>query len=130
MDNFKGTVIEESLEDKNVLSKVKIVSTRISQVTDEHQTPWLKQWTLHKVEIELSEVDNIALQVSKSLDREHGGSWYADFKNNVTHYVIYRDRVFKINRTKLDEYLEARKYGLGLGIPSHQIDFEKDVVNK
>lgn len=128
METFKGTIIEESLEDKVVLNTVKIVSTRISQVTERHQTPWIKQWTLYKVEIEPSQVDDIALQISKSLDSNHLHSWYADFKNDDTHYVIYKNKVFKINRTKIEEYLKAREYGLALGIPSYQIDFEQDVV--
>ena len=127
METFKGTIIEESLEDKSVLNNVKIVSTRISQVGEKHRTPWIKQWTLHKVYIEPGEVDAITTQISKSLDSNHKHSWYADFKNENTHYVIYRDRIFKIDRTKVEEYLKARKYGLALGIPSYQIDFEKDV---
>ena len=127
MENFKGTIIEESLEDKLVLSKVKIISTKVEDVTDRHQTPWVKQWTLHKVEIEPEKVDGIAVQISKSLDADHEHSWYADFKNEDTHYVIYRDKVFKIDRTRIEEYLEAKEYGLALGIPPYQVKFEKNV---
>ena len=50
-DSFIGTIIEESLEKKDVLKKIKITHTRIEQVTTKHKTPWIKQWTLHKVEI-------------------------------------------------------------------------------
>ena len=127
MNNFKGTIIEESLEDKSVLSNVKILSTRISQVIDKHKTPWIKQWTLHKVEIDNDKAEGIARQISKSLDRDHTHSWYVDFKNENIHYVVYRDKVFKIDRTKKEEYKEAKGYGLTLGIPDYQIDFEKNV---
>ena len=128
METLRGTIIEESLENKAVLGDVKIISTRISQVTEKHKTPWIKQWTLHKVEIDADKVGNIAVQISKSLDSDHKHSWYADFKNDNTHYVIYRDKVFAIDRTKEEEYFEARKYGLALGIPDYQIDFEKNVT--
>jgi len=47
MSNYKGVIIEESFESKEVLKKVKIVSTKIEKVTEKHQTPWFSQWTLH-----------------------------------------------------------------------------------
>src|SRR6185369_14816146 len=122
MENFKGTIIEESLEDKSVLNKVKILSTKVEDVTERHQTHWIKKWTLHKVEIDAKEVEAIAELISKSLDKERKHSWYADFKNEDLHYVVYRDKVFKINRTNSKEYAQAREYGLALGIPPYQID--------
>ena len=127
METFKGTIIEESLENKSVLDSVKIVSKKIEQVNERHQTPWIKQWTLHKVEINSSKAQEIAEIISKSLDRNRMHSWYADFKNDQIHFVIYRDKIFKINRSNKEEYNEATKYGLALGIPPYQIDFEKNV---
>lgn len=108
---------------------MKIISTRIEPITDRHQTPWLKQWTLHKVEIEPEKAEDTAQEISESLDKERIHSWYADYKNNYTHYVIYKNKIFKINRTKQEEYKAAREYGLALGIPEYQIDFEKNVKN-
>ena len=46
MKNFNGVIIEESLENKDVLRKVKILKTDIEPVTEGHKTPWVKQWTL------------------------------------------------------------------------------------
>jgi hypothetical protein len=43
MKNYQGVIIEESLENKEVLKKVKIVSTKVEKVTNEHQTPWLSR---------------------------------------------------------------------------------------
>lgn len=123
MDTFKGTIIEESLTDKSVLSAVKIVSTKISPVTDKHKTPWLKQWTLHKVEIEPDEAGNIAEIISKSIDKKY---WYADFKNDNVHFIVFSDKIFKISRTDRGEYQKATDYGLSLGIPEYQLDFLKD----
>ncbi|HEY4502851.1 MAG TPA: hypothetical protein VJC14_00215 [Candidatus Paceibacterota bacterium] len=126
MDKFTGTIIEESLEDKSVLDGIKITSTKVESITEKHKTPWVKQWTLHKVEIEPNEAQSIARQLNKALDSEHLHSWYADFKNENTHFIIFRDKVFKIDRTKEEEYAEATKYGLTLGIPDYQIDFQKN----
>jgi len=127
MENFNGTIIEESLEDKSVLGDLKIISTKIEPTKERHQTPWVKQWTLHKVEIGIDKAEDIAEKISKALDSNHLHSWYADYKNEDIHYVIYRDKVFKIDRTKEGEYKEAEKYGLDLGMPSYQIDFVKNV---
>jgi len=121
MDVYTGVIIEESLEDKSVLSGVKILKTKIELVTEKHKTPWVKQWTLHTVEIPISKTDSIAEKLSKSLDSKH--SWYADFKNNNTHYVIFRGKVFKVERSKKEQYAEVTKYGLSLGIPEYQLDF-------
>jgi len=41
--NYKGVIIEESLENKDVLKDIKISSTKVEEVTDEHKTPWIKQ---------------------------------------------------------------------------------------
>jgi hypothetical protein len=125
METFHGTIIEESLEDKSILDRLKIVSTKVDPITDKHQTPWVAQWTLHKVEIEPDQAGTIAKELSKAIDHSHKSSWYADFKNEDTHYIIFPDRVFKVNRTNTKEYAEVTKYGLTLGIPDYQLGFVK-----
>ena len=119
--NFKGVIIEESLEDKNILKFVKVVKTKTEKVTEKHKTPWLKQWTLHTVEIPEDEAEFIANKISNSLDLEH--SWYADFKNDKHHYIIFRGKVFLVNRKNKKEYDNVRKFGKSLGIPEYQLDF-------
>ncbi len=121
MATYKGTIIEESLETKDVLKKMKNVSTKVEPITDKHQTPWLKQWTLHAVEIPESEARTIAEAIAQSLDREHGASWYADFKSDTHHYIIFRDKVFFIDRKSKEQYNEAKRYGLSLGVPEYQL---------
>lgn len=119
--NYKGTIIEESLENKDILKNIKILSTKVEKVTEEYETPWLSQWTLHTVEIPENEAENIAEKISQSLDRTHGGSWYADFKNDTHHYIIYRNKVFNIDQKNKEQYDEAERYGASLGIPERQL---------
>ncbi|MCL5435859.1 MAG: hypothetical protein M1275_02160 [Patescibacteria group bacterium] len=125
--NYLGTIIEESLEDKNVLKKVKILNTKVEAVTEAHQTPWLKQWTLHKAEIDEAQADNMAAVISSDLDYSHKGAWYADFKNNDWHYIIFKGKIFKIARADYTGYRQAKAYGLRLGIPEYQVDFSPDI---
>ena len=119
--NFKGVIIEESLEDKSILTKIKIISTKVEQVTEKHKTPWIKQWTLHTVEVPENQADAIVKELSRSLDSKH--NWYADFKNDKLHYIIFRNKVFKVDRAKPEQYTDVTKYGLTLGIPDYQLDF-------
>lgn len=123
--NYKGVIIEESLEDTSILKEVKILETEVEQVTEDHKTPWLKQWTLNTVEILEEKAGEIADNLSKALEKEH--NWYADFKNNQYHYIIFRDKAFKVDKSKPEEYKAVVKHGLSLGIPDYQLDFSPDI---
>lgn len=124
--NFKGIIIEESLEDKSVLKNLKILKTEVEPVTEEHKTPWLKQWTLDTVEIPEEKVEEIAEEIGKALETKHT-AWYADFKNKATHFIIFPEKIFKINRKNASEYEQAKNYGISLGIPEHQVDFSPEI---
>ncbi len=124
--DFIGVIIEESLEKKDVLKKVKIIKTKVEQVTDKHKTPWLKQWTLHTVEILENQAKEIAEELSKSLDSKH--NWYADFKSDTHHFIIFRNKIFYIDRRSKEQYDKAKSYGISLGIPEYQVDFHPDIA--
>ncbi len=119
--NYQGVIIEESLEDTQALKDIKILKTKIEPVVEKHKTPWLKQWTLHTVEILEKDGDNIAQQLSQDLDKKH--SWYADFKNEKYHFIIYLGKVFKVDLENPGLYKDAKQYGILLGIPEYQVDF-------
>lgn len=119
---YKGLIIEESLETKEVLKKLWIISTKIEPVTEVHKTPWIKQWTMHTVEISEKHIKEIADQIAGSIDGEH--TWYADFKNDLKHYIVFKNKVFTIDRSNTDHYDEVKKYGISIGIPEHQLDFK------
>ena len=119
--NYQGVIIEESLEYRAVLNEIKIIKTKISPVVGKHKTPWVRQWTLHTVEILEEDAEKIAKKLSKALDKEH--SWYADFKNENYHFIIYRGKVFKVDLKNPILYKDAKSYGISLGIPDYQVDF-------
>ena len=123
--NYQGVIIEESLEDKGILRDMRILSTKVELVTEEHETPWIRQWTLHTIEVPEGQADDLAERISRALDSEH--SWYADFKNDAFHFIIFRDKVFKIDRRRKEQYDDAVKFGISLGIPDHQLNFSPDI---
>lgn len=122
-ENFVGVIIDESLENKEVLRKIKILKTKVERVTEEHRTPWIKQWTLYTVEIGEDKADEIAKKISSSLDSKH--AWYVDFKNDRYHYIIFYKKVFKCR--KKEQYERAVKHGISLGIPDYQLDFSPHI---
>lgn len=119
MNNYKGDIIEESLKNKGVLKGINIISRRVEEVTDEHQTPWLSQWTLDTIEVAENEAESLAEKLGKALDAEHG--WYIDYRNDKYHFVIFRDKVFKLDRNNKSDYDEMIKYGLSIGTPDYQL---------
>lgn len=123
---YTGVIIEESFKNSNILKQVKVIKTKVEKVTLKHKTPWLKQWTLHTVEISEEKAQEIAEKISKAFDREHP-DWYADYKNDALHYIIFKDKVFKVNRSKPEEYKAATDFGISLGIPDYQVDFSPHI---
>ena len=119
MNNYQGVIIEESLSDKSVLKEVNIISTEVEKVTADHQTPWLSQWTLDTIEVEKNQASDLAEKLSKALDAEHG--WYIDYHNDRYHFVIFKNKVFEIDRRKKSDYEEMIKYGLSVGTPNYQL---------
>ena len=123
---YGGVIIEESLDNKDVLRTLRILSTKIEQVTSDHRTPWITQWTLRTVEIPAKDAATTAYILSRALEGEH--PWYADYKNSTTHYIIFKNKIFTIDRNNKTQYDEAKAYGIAIGIPAHQVDFAPDVV--
>ncbi|MBI1308906.1 MAG: hypothetical protein GC129_03465 [Proteobacteria bacterium] len=122
---LRGILIEESLHDKSVLAGLAVESTEVEPVTAAHQTPWIQQWTMHTVAIPPEQAAEVAEKISHALDKQ--GNWYADFKDNELHYVIFSDKVFRIERAYPEQYQAATKHGTSLGIPDYQLDFSPDI---
>jgi hypothetical protein len=125
--SYRGVVIAESLEDPSVLRDLVIVETKVEPVTDAHRTPWVAQWTLHTVEVSDDSAEAVAEKLSTAIDGTRQGHWYADFKDDRTHYVVYRNRIFRVDRRDVRNYDEPRRHGLALGIPEYQLDFSPDI---
>ncbi|MBU0476912.1 hypothetical protein KKB68_02830 [Patescibacteria group bacterium] len=123
--NYQGVIIEESLENKDILKDIHVFGTKVEKVSGKHKTPWVKQWTLHTVEVPENQADGVAEKISEALDSEH--AWYADFKNDTTHYIIFRGKIFKVNRSSKEQYDEVVKFGISLGIPDYQVAFSPKI---
>lgn len=101
MNTYSGCIIEESLKDKSVLNEFKIIATHAQDS--------------YIVEIDDSRVDEILPRLQSSMSDDE--KWYCDLKNYDYHYIIYNDKIFKVDRDYEQQYEEAKEYGLKRGIP-------------
>lgn len=127
--NYKGIIIEESLADPSILRDIKILATKVEEFTEKHQTPWLKKWTLHTIEIPEKKGGGVAKKISRSFDKIHP-VWYVDYKNDIYHFIIFSNKVFKVDLNSPILYKKAKAYGISLGIPDYQLDFAPEDLAK
>ncbi|MBP9836978.1 MAG: hypothetical protein KBC78_04065 [Candidatus Pacebacteria bacterium] len=104
---YKGTIIENSLSDKNILHEVKIIRTWQSS-----------KWTLHDVLIEEDQIPKLSNSLSD-------GPWYIHVwkPGNDKIKVIYKNKIFQINYSDKSTWKDAVDYGKSIGIPEEQLDF-------
>lgn len=111
---FSGIIIEESLIDTHILKEVRVFDTTIQMVSKRHKTPWLNQWTLKHIEIMEEDADKMAEKISASLDPYH--PWFAHFESSGLQYLIFRGKIFKLDRFSSHQYEAVVSYGLSIGI--------------
>jgi len=104
---YKGTIIENSLKDKEILKKVKIEKT------------WQDDdWILHDVLVDESQISELPQSLAD-------GPWYIHIwpagSDNIK--VIYKDKIFDIKFSDKSTWTEAVAHGRSLGIPEEQLDF-------
>jgi hypothetical protein len=119
--DFRGVIIEESLDDKSVLKGLRIEKTEVEAVTESFKTPWLKRWTLHHVVVPEKDVDGVVKAVSGAISLEHKSAWFANLGNGETEYVIFRDKVFRMKAGDKKIRMDVFRYGTSIGIPAHQL---------
>ena len=107
---LKGTIIENSLSDKSILGKLKILETR--EVGD---------WVLHDVLVEEAEAPELAKYLST-------GPWYIHLwtSGEDEFVVLFKDRMFRVKQSDKSTWQDAIAYGKSIGIPQEQLDFPID----
>lgn len=102
MTTYTGCIIEESLKDKAILDEFTILETK-----DEDGIMYI-------VEIDDSKIDSIVPKLKEAMVDEP--VWYIDLKNYDYHYIIYNDKIFKVDRDYPEQYEKTKEYGLQRGI--------------
>jgi hypothetical protein len=107
---YKGTIIENSLSDKSILTKVKIEKTYQSD-----------DWILHDIFLDAEQIPQLSKYIAD-------GPWYIHLwehgKDDVK--IVFKEKIFEIKFSDKTTWGEAITYGKSIGIPEEQLDFVID----
>ncbi len=109
--NWKGCIVEESLTDNRVLNDLKIEKVRITKEEDSNA-----RWHIYNT---IVTEDQIKLLHKKLKDK-----WYMHFWKEDEMTVLFQDKKFVLDINDKESWKNAVDYGLSLGIPKEQLDFE------
>lgn len=121
--NYRGVIIEESLEDKSVLDGIKILSKKIVNPGDRNE------WHMLKVEVPAGKIHDFTKKLMQALKKHE--PWYIHFYHEDPKksqmIVVFAGKKFLTNK---DDPKDAIKYGLGIGIPREQLVIKPNDVSK
>ena len=120
MTAWKGYLIEESLDSKDVLSLVNILSTKVEELSDVAEgQPNI--WHTHKIEVSNDIVDEFQKTAENCLKEK----WYMDISSDDEAIVIFKGKSFRAKKNDREAIDKIKEYGKSLGIPEKQLDFDK-----
>lgn len=119
---YDGVLITQSLR-PGTESGVRLVVNKISTFDKTDAAPdQPSRWTLLHFEVDDADVDALAAWCGDSLIAEPS-VWYADFKNDSEHLVIFPGKIFRYRIGDHAGRDQAVEYGRALGVPEPQLDW-------
>jgi len=114
---WKGTIIEESLEDKALLGMVNVVRTRESTLEKESERGVMH---IHCFEIE-DEKKTEFIEKAKSVIKQ---AWYLHIVKENTAVIVFKNKSFEFSIDETEKMKEAKDYAISIGINAAQIGFQ------
>lgn len=102
---YKGLIVKNSLNNPEVLNNFRILKTKMD---DDWELIWV-------------ETDKAGIKVIR--DSLNSQKWYADFANDNKGVIVFQNKIFEVNVNDKSSWADAIKYGISLGIPKEQLDF-------
>ena len=112
---WKGVIIGESLDDKEILKLVKIVSTRKSFLEAEKKKGRMK---LHSIEV--SDERKAEFVTKAELAVKQG--WYLHIVKDDSIVIVFRKKHFEFSKKEKDKMKMAEDYGISIGILPGQME--------
>lgn len=109
-NQYKGTIIEESLIDSRVLNDLNVVGFKITEEDDQSE-----RWHIYSVMIDSDDID----QLSKNIKP----GWYMHFWQGRDVIAVFAGKTFEFDYDDKATWEPAIEYGLSVGIPREQLDF-------
>ena len=122
---MKGIIESESLQDKSILNKVKIIKSYLEEHIDDEP----KIWTINKIEINDSDFGIFINLLSKSMVE----GWYSLLWDEDFVYVIFKEKFFKIKNRKpwiVGEFSSVLNYALPFGIYQKYFDNLRNSIDE
>jgi hypothetical protein len=107
---YKGIIIEESLENVNVLRDAQIIKNTVSEDGE---------WRMYTVLVSPEYLEQLAQNLKD-------GTWYAHFWNGRDVIAVFKGKTFRFNFDDKSTWEETLAHGRSLGIPEEQLDFPID----
>ncbi|MDD2785607.1 MAG: hypothetical protein PHS79_01785 [Patescibacteria group bacterium] len=107
---FKGTIVEESLQDNRILNDLHIIGVEISQ--DENPA---NRWHMYSVLVTREDIERLSVTIKPK--------WYMHFWKDRDIVAIFQGKQFEFNYDDKSTWAQAVEYGLSQGIPKEQLDF-------
>ena len=107
MENYHGILVNVSQKNKNIFSKLKILSQKEGG-----------SWTLYKISINPAYLEKSLEEIQKNLV---DGFYFHAYRNNEL-IVVFTNKIFRV-KTVETAWKEVIEYGKSLGIPEEQLDF-------
>jgi len=118
---FSGLLIKESLRDRSVLDRLRIVKEESWDIDDaaEGQSP---VWNVAWFEIEEDFIDEMTEALSEALEP---GKWFLEISNDDTMIVVFPGKVFSYKKGDEAGREAVEEFGRSIGIPEHQLDWKE-----
>jgi hypothetical protein len=114
--DYKGVIIEESLDEPLLINKLDIVEFEITR--GENQDDPTQLWHLYTVNVSKEDIEGLSKQIKPK--------WYMHFWKGRDIVVVFRGRTFEFDYDDKPAWKPAVDYGRSLGIPEHQLNFPID----
>ena len=117
--SFTGLLLVEGLEDEGFLSRIAVTKRETWDVGDRAADFQPRTWNAVFFEGDAGRIGATA----QALSRVTRYRWYANLSDELTEYVVFRDRVFTHRKGDRTGAKEAVEHGRSQGIPEHQLDW-------
>jgi len=118
MDVWKGVIIEESLENKEILEDVEVMSQKTSKLESEEG-----KGTFHFDKVNVSDlvIEKVVRKAKKGIKQ----GWYMHLCKQDVMIVIFKDKSFRYIKGDKEGMKEIRSYGTSVGINEAQLPDER-----
>jgi hypothetical protein len=112
-DQYKGTIVEESLTDSSILKDLKVLDVKISD--DENPAD---RWHMYTVTVGRDDIERLSQAIKPG--------WYMHFWQGKHIIAVFQGRTFEFDHDDKTTWVPIIEYGISQGIPKEQLDFVID----